>query len=61
LGNPLRIESLAEARQLDQKIQRVWSKHPKRYFVGSRASFMEKIDEVFSILRGELGDASAES
>jgi predicted ATPase len=56
LSNPLRIESVTEAKQLDLKIQKVWLKHPKRYFVGSRASFLEKIDEVFGILKSEIGE-----
>ena len=55
LSNPLRIESVVEAQRLDLKIQKVWSKHPKRYFVGSRSSFLEKIDEVFAVLKSELG------
>ena len=56
-SNPLRTESSREARELDDKIQAAWKTHPKRFFVPSRASFIDKVDEVLSILRTELPDA----
>lgn len=56
LSNPLRVENAKEAKRLDEAIRKVWGDHPKRYFVKSRASFIEKLDEVLGILRHEMPD-----
>ncbi len=42
-NNPTRHESLEQAEKLDKKLQRIWSKHPHFYFVGSSESFVRKI------------------
>ncbi|UYI49982.1 ATP-binding protein [Vibrio natriegens] len=42
-NNPTRSESLEQAAKLDKKLQRIWSKHPHFYFVGSSESFVRKI------------------
>ncbi|QXO15970.1 MULTISPECIES: AAA family ATPase [Vibrio] len=42
-NNPTRNESLAQAAKLDKKLQRIWSRHPHFYFVGSSESFVRKI------------------
>ncbi len=42
-NNPVRSESAREAILLDQKLQEVWSKHPKYHFVASSDSFVRKI------------------
>ncbi|MBR9872732.1 ATP-binding protein [Vibrio sp. J1-1] len=42
-NNPTRYESLDQAAKLDKKLQRIWSKHPHFYFVGSSESFVRKI------------------
>ncbi len=42
-NNPARSESLQQAAKLDKKLQRIWSKHPHFYFVGSSESFVRKI------------------
>lgn len=53
-SNPIRIETASEARELDKRIAKVWDDHPKRYFVKSRNTFIEKLDEVIGILKTEL-------
>ncbi|KHT64858.1 hypothetical protein RJ45_04210 [Photobacterium gaetbulicola] len=42
-NNPVRNESSQQAAQLDKKLQKVWSRHPHFYFVGSSESFIRKI------------------
>lgn len=42
-NNPTRNESMAQAAKLDKKLQRIWSRHPHFYFVGSSESFVRKI------------------
>jgi predicted ATPase len=42
-GNPTRSESLEEAVALDEKLKKVWSKHPNFIFVPNRDSFLSKI------------------
>ncbi|WP_428775968.1 AAA family ATPase [Vibrio sp.] len=42
-NNPMRNESSARAAELDKKLQRIWSRHPQFYFVGSSESFVRKI------------------
>jgi predicted ATPase len=49
-SNPLRTESERQARDLDKKMSKIWSKHPRRYVVRSRPSFVEKMDEVIAIV-----------
>lgn len=42
-NNPYRNESAQRAVELDEKLQRVWSKHPKFSLVSSNESFVKKI------------------
>ncbi|CAM2785360.1 AAA family ATPase [Vibrio mytili] len=42
-NNPTRNETLAQAADLDKKLQKIWSRHPHFYFVGSSESFVRKI------------------
>lgn len=42
-NNPVRKESSSQADKLDKKLQKIWSKHPHYYFVGSSDSFVRKI------------------
>jgi predicted ATPase len=42
-NNPVRNESSERAAELDEKLQRIWSRHPNFYFVGSSESFIRKI------------------
>ncbi len=42
-NNPVRNESSKQAAQLDQKLQKIWSRHPQYYFVASSESFVRKI------------------
>jgi predicted ATPase len=42
-GNPARIETTEEALLLDQKLKRLWSKHPHFVFVPHDKSFIKKV------------------
>jgi predicted ATPase len=53
-ANPLRIESAAEAAAIDEKIARVWEKHPRRITVEASPDFMVKARRVLDILQSEV-------
>lgn len=42
-GNPIRIESNQEALELDRRLRRIWSKHPRFFVVPHDRSFFKKI------------------
>jgi len=50
-GNPWRIESEPEAAQLDQRLQDLWSQHPRFVLVRHEPSFMAKIAHGLEALR----------
>lgn len=57
-GNPVRNESRDEAVALDQRLRRVWSKHPRFVLVPHNLSFFKKISFGLAVIDGlvsELG------
>ncbi len=52
--NPLRIESVAEAAQLDERILRAWERHPRRTVVEEAPTFLAKASRSLEALRSEL-------
>ncbi len=52
--NPLRVETAAEALAIDARIEAAWATHPRRVFVESCDTFLEKLSRVLVILRKEL-------
>lgn len=52
--NPLRIESAAEARAIDDRILRVWDGHPRRFLVEASTNFIEKAERAIAILLNEV-------
>jgi len=42
-NNPIRNESEKKAIELDEKLQKIWSRHPNFNFVGSSESFIRKV------------------
>jgi predicted ATPase len=52
--NPLRIESAAEAMQLDERIARAWDGHPRRFFIDSTADFLVKAHRAIERLTEEM-------
>jgi predicted ATPase len=52
--NPVRLESAAQARALDQRIYEVWAGHPRRYVIDSAPDFLTKAARTLEVLRAEL-------
>jgi len=52
--NPLRIETAFQAQNIDEKIHRIWSAHPKYRQVHSTANFMEKAKKAIQLISQEL-------
>lgn len=53
-SNPLRIETAAEAAGLDQRIRDAWAGHPRRFIIEPTARFLDKLEAVVAVIRGEL-------
>jgi len=53
-GNPLRVESAAEAAAIDERILRSWERHPRRFIVEEAPDFLGKAARALDTLRGEL-------
>ncbi len=53
-SNPLRLESLAEAHAIDQRIAQAWSGHPQRHFVPSTSDFLDKARHAIHHIREQL-------
>lgn len=58
--NPIRIETVKEAQDLDARIEKAWEGHPRRYFIESTESFIEKAEKAFHILRQEIPSCCAD-
>ena len=52
--NPLRIESLSEAAEIDARIAESWALHPRRYVVDATPDFLTKSARALEVLRGEV-------
>jgi predicted ATPase len=52
--NPLRVESVAEALAIDERILRAWEGHPRRYVVNATPDFLAKAERAVEILLQEL-------
>ena len=53
-SNPVRTESAREACEIDARIATAWEGHPRRFFVGSAAEFIEKVTAALSLVRAEM-------
>ncbi len=52
--NPLRIETAAVARVIDDKIAEAWAKHPRHFTVEPAPHFLTKAAQVLEFLRQEV-------
>ncbi len=52
--NPLRCETWAQAKRLDEKTRILWAKHPKHLLIKSKFSFSEKIAQVLKFVEREF-------
>ena len=53
-GNPTRTESVSEAVELDQRLQKIWGRHPNYNFIPHEDSFMKKLQNAIDMLSGFL-------
>lgn len=53
-NNPYRTEDSRTAVSLDEKLQRVWSRHPRFHFIPTELSFMAKINHGLEAIAGVL-------
>jgi predicted ATPase len=54
LSNPMRIETAENAQLIDERIEHAWRDHPRRFFVESHDSFVEKTSQALALIRAEL-------
>lgn len=59
-GNPIRIENLEEALELDRRLRGLWSKHPRFTLVPHSQSFFQKITFGLAALQSIVAQADAE-
>lgn len=52
--NRIRNESVSQAREIDKRIARAWSGHPRVMTVSAQAGFLDKLAYAIELLRGEL-------
>lgn len=52
--NPLRVESAAQAREIDERIFAAWSGHPHRYIVEASQDFLAKARRALGIIHDEI-------
>jgi len=52
--NPLRVESVAEALAIDQRILEAWEGHPRRYVLDAATDFMTKAGRAMELIEQEL-------
>ena len=52
--NPLRVESAAEAKSIDERIAIAWSTHPRRFVVEPTVEFLSKAARVLDLVRAEV-------
>lgn len=53
-GNPLRVETAAEARAIDLRISESWRGHPRRFVVPSTINFVAKAARALELITAEL-------
>jgi predicted ATPase len=52
-SNPLRVETAEQAAAIDERIARMWERHPRRFVVEASADFLTKAARSLEILRNE--------
>jgi hypothetical protein len=52
--NPLRVETARQAAAIDERIARVWGRHPRVVTVDCKPRFLDKLHAIVDVIRGEL-------
>ena len=50
----MRTESAAEAGRIDERIDRAWESHPRRFVVDASADYLTKAARAIALLRDEM-------
>ena len=53
-SNPLRMESAAEARAIDERIIRAWETHPRRIVIEAEDDFLNKAAKAIDMIKHEV-------
>ena len=53
-GNPLRVETAAEAALIDERIVEAWADHPHRFFIASADDFLHKAHSALAVICEQL-------
>jgi predicted ATPase len=53
-SNPLRLETAAGAKRIDDRIARLWERHPRYFSIGPEESFIDKAKRVLDVLASEV-------
>ncbi len=59
--NPLRIESAAQAAEIDNRIFSIWSKHPRYRMVESTPDFLAKAEKAIAYILADMPGCCAEA
>jgi predicted ATPase len=57
--NPVRIETPAQAAEIDARIEAAWSAHPHRVFIDSSSDFLDKLIKAVDAIRAQIPDCCA--
>jgi hypothetical protein len=52
--NPLRTETAAEARAIDERIFSAWKGHPHRYIIDATPDFLTKAERALALIRAQI-------
>ena len=52
--NPIRVETPAQAADLDERITQVWAGHPHQHLVNSSPEFVHKVSQALKLIAKEL-------
>jgi predicted ATPase len=53
-SNPLRLESAAEARAIDDRIAKAWESHPRRMVIEAEDDFLTKASNAIELIKQEV-------
>ena len=57
--NPLRLETAAEARAIDDRILEAWRGHPQRFIIDAAPDFLTKAERALRVIRSLIPDCCA--
>jgi hypothetical protein len=58
--NPLRVETVEQARVIDERILHAWENHPRQHVIEANADFMAKAQQALAVLQAELPECCSD-